>query len=89
MFPAETRRDKIDFAKPITCFEWQNVYVYDFQKRSFEADLSDLPVPEEPTMRANVYLLALFLTLFIALALITFSQFGKLLSQRIAFGRIR
>ena len=43
--PAETRRDDIDFAKPITCFEWQNVYVYDFDKGTFQANLADVPRP--------------------------------------------
>ncbi len=28
--PAVSRRDDIDFAKPIHCFEWQNIYIYDF-----------------------------------------------------------
>ena len=41
--PAETRRDNINFAKPITCFEWQNVYVYDFDKGRFETSLANVP----------------------------------------------
>ena len=70
--PAETRRDDIDFAKPIACFEWQNVYVYDFHKGTFEANLADVPRPEEPSVRVNVYLLVTFVTLFIVLAVVTF-----------------
>ena len=80
--PVETRRDDIDFAKPITCFEWQNVYVYDFDKGRFEANLADLPRPGEPYLRVKVYLLVIFVTLFIALALVTFSRIGQFLSQK-------
>ena len=82
--PAETRRDDIDFAKPITCFEWQSVYVYDFDKGTFQANWADVPRPEEPYMRVKVYLLAIFIILFIALALVTFSRLGNFLSQKIA-----
>jgi hypothetical protein len=74
--PAETRRDDIDFAKPITCFEWQSVYVYDFDKGTFQANWAHVPRPEEPTMRVKVYLLVIFIILFIALALVTFSRLG-------------
>jgi hypothetical protein len=80
--PAETRRDDIDFAKPIACFEWQNVYVYDFHKGTFEANWADVPRPEEPSVRVNVYLLVIFVTLFIALAVVTFSGLGKCFSQK-------
>src|SRR5437660_1403136 len=82
--PAETRRDDIDFAKPITCFEWQSVYVYDFDKGAFQANWADVPRPEEPYMRVKVYLLVIFITLFIALAVVTFSRLGNFLSQKIA-----
>jgi hypothetical protein len=80
--PAETRRDDINFAKPITCFEWENVYVYDFDKARFQTDLAYVPRWEEPYMRVNVYLLVIFVTLFIALALVTFSLIGKFLRQK-------
>jgi hypothetical protein len=80
--PAETRRDDTGFAKPIACFEWQHVYVYDFDKGSFQANWADVPKPEEPYMRVDVYLLVIFVTLFIAISLITFSHLGKFLSQR-------
>jgi hypothetical protein len=68
--PGETRRDDIHFAKPITCFEWQNVYVYDFSKGKFETDLARVPRWDEPSVRVNVYLLGIFVTLLIALALV-------------------
>ena len=80
--PTETRRDNINFAKPLTCFDWQNVYVYDFDKGRFEANLADLPKPEEPYARAKLYLLVIFITLFIALALVTFAHLGNFLRQR-------
>ena len=81
--PAETRRDDINFAKPITCFEWQNVYVYDFAKGRFQTNLADVPRPAEPYLRViNWYLLVIFVTLFIVVALVTFSSFGKFLSPK-------
>jgi hypothetical protein len=80
--PAKTGRDDISFAKPIACFEWQNVYVYDFDKGSFQTNLADVPRPGEPNVRAKIYLLVIFVTLFIALALVTFSSLGKFLSQK-------
>jgi hypothetical protein len=79
--PVVTRRDEIHFAKPITCFEWQNIYVYDFAKGRFQANWEDAPGREEPSMHVKVYLLIIFVTLFIALAVATFSCFGKVLRQ--------
>ncbi len=80
--PAETRRDNINFAKPVTCFEWQNVYVYDFDKGRFETSLANVPRFEQPAMLVNLYLLVIFVTLFVALALVTFSLLGNVLRQR-------
>jgi hypothetical protein len=70
--PAETRRDDTNFAKPINCFEWRNVYVYDFGTRRFETEFADLPFPgrEEPYIRITVFLVMAFVTLFTALALV-------------------
>jgi len=70
--PAKTRRDDIDFAKPITCFDWQNVYVYDFDTGRFHTNLADVPRWDEPYLHVNVYLLVMFVTFFIALGLVTF-----------------
>ena len=80
--PAEIRRDDINFAKPITCFEWQNVYVYDFDKATFQTDLAYVPSWGEPDMRVNLYLLVILVTLFIAISLLTFSRFGQFLSHK-------
>ena len=78
--PIETRRDNIAFAKPITCLKWQNVYVYDFTAKRFRTDLAYAPRWEEPYMLVNVSVLTVFVTLFIALALVTFPHLGKCLS---------
>ncbi len=68
--PAETRRHDIHFAKPITCFEWRNVYVYDFDKERFQTHRAAVPKWEEPAIRVEVYLVVIFVTLLIALALV-------------------
>ena len=81
--PAETRRDNVAFAKPIRCFEWQNVYVYDFAAGRFHSDLASVPTWQEPYM-LDAYLLVILVTLFIVLVLVTFSLLGKFLSSKIA-----
>ena len=80
--PSETRRDYISFAKPINCFGWQEVYVYDFDKGTFQTNLADVPRWEQPYMRVNVYLLVILVTIFIALALVTFFTLRQFLSQK-------
>ena len=72
--PKKTRRDDVDFAKPITCFEWQNVNVYDFDKGQFQTQLADLPWPEPPSRIVNLFLLVTFVTLITALALVANSR---------------
>jgi len=81
--PTETRRDDINFAKPIACFEWQNIYVYDFDKGKFQTNLADLPRRrEEPYTLVPVYLFELFVTLFTALALVSFSRLRQVPQTR-------
>jgi len=80
--PTETRRDNINFAKPLTCFEWQNVYVYDFDKGRFQTDLADVPGREKPAARVNIFLLVTFFALFVAFVLVAFLRFGKFPSSR-------
>ena len=46
--PSQTSRTNLKFAKPINCFQWQNVYIYDFAKAKFQSDLAALPNWEEP-----------------------------------------
>lgn len=53
--PTETRRNNLDFAKPINCFKWQNVYVYDFAKARFQTDLASVPSWEEAPVIAKAY----------------------------------
>jgi hypothetical protein len=81
--PAETRRDDIDFATPITCFEWQNVYVYDFDSEKFQTDWAYVPSWEKPYMPVNVYLVVLLATLLLALALVTCLCLGKFVRRKI------
>jgi len=90
--PAETRRDDINFATPLTCFGWQNVYVYDFDKQQFQTNIAALPKwqepsaliekRQEPVAPISPYLMMIFLTLFVALALLIFIHLGKFLRQK-------
>jgi hypothetical protein len=75
--PADTQRSNLNFAKPIHCFEWDNVYVYDFKAGKFHADWSGVPKPKAPDMRAPAHLLALLATLFLAVALLLLWSFRK------------
>lgn len=34
--PAETTEDNINFAEPIKCFEWQHIYIYNYETKDFE-----------------------------------------------------
>ena len=78
--PRETRRDDTEFATPLTCFEWQNIYVYDFAKGQFHTRWMDVPAPEETHMLVGVYLLLILVILLTSLALLNFSGL-KLISQ--------
>ena len=90
--PEETRREDINFATPLTCFGWQNVYVYDFDRGKFQTDIADLPRWEEPsarleerqetTARIDLYLIVILVTLFIALALLIFTALSNFLRQK-------
>ena len=73
--PAKTRRENINFAKPVSCFHWQNVYVYDFAKASFHDDLAAALQWAEPTARGNAYRIAV-LVLIMGIALILFRLTG-------------
>jgi hypothetical protein len=80
--PKETRRDNIHFARPISCFEWQNVYVYDFASRRFRTEWADIPAREQPYARVNVKILIVFAALFIALTLLTCLTLRRFFSQK-------
>jgi len=89
--PEETRRDDINFATPLTCFGWQNVYVYDFERDKFLTNIADVPKwaepsaliekPQEPSAPMDVYLV-IFVTLIIALAVLVFTALSNLLRQK-------
>ena len=79
--PTETRRDNINFAKPIACFEWRNVYVYDFDKGKFQTQLAEFPTPEKRYTPVNPFLAAAFMTLFTALALVSYLRVRQLLRR--------
>ena len=90
--PGETRRDDINFATPLTCFGWQNVYVYDFDKEKFQTDIADLPrwaepsalieKRQEPSTPIDLYLMVIFITLFIAVALLILTPLSNFLRQK-------
>ena len=90
--PEETRREDINFATPLTCFGWQNVYVYDFDRGKFQTDIADVPRWEEPSARLekrqetpariDLYLIVILVTLFIALALLIFTALSNFLRQK-------
>jgi hypothetical protein len=90
--PEETRREDINFATPLTCFGWQNVYVYDFDRGNFQTDIADVPRLEEPLARLekrqetpariDLYLMVILVTLFIALALLIFTALSNFLRQK-------
>lgn len=68
--PTETRRDETNFAKPINCFQWQNIYVYDFDKATFRTDIAAIPTWDEPAKPAERYPFAILVFLFLVAALI-------------------
>ena len=70
--PAQTLRDDIHFAKPLACFEWQNIYVYDFAQAKFQTYVAELPEPDKPSERLNLALVMTLATLLTALALVRF-----------------
>jgi hypothetical protein len=76
--PSVSRREEIDFAKPINCFAWQNVYVYDFGKAKFQTDLASVPRWEEPTPAVDIYRLVIVVALLIALAIVVIVRLRKL-----------
>ena len=90
--PEETRREDINFANPLTCFGWQNVYVYDFDRGKFQTDIANLPRWEEPSARLeerqetpariDLFLMVILVTLFIALALLIFTALSNFLRQK-------
>lgn len=81
--PAQTRRDETNFARPLTCFRWQNVYVYDFASGRFQTQWAGVPWWEEPERRVDRYAVAVFMALFIALAVVAYSRLGRSSAKKI------
>ena len=80
--PAQARRDDINFAKPISCFDWQDVYIYDFDQGAFRTDLAAMPSWETLTKPGNDYRRLVFIALLMALALAAFFGLRKFARQR-------
>ena len=66
--PARTVRDDLNFARPIHCFEWQSVYVYDFETGKFQTKWVDQEEPVASAPQPNSILLLSSLLLIAALA---------------------
>lgn len=78
--PVAARRNDLGFARPIHCFQWDNVYVYDFAAARFQPVWSDgpeLPVQPKPDLRAPAHMLALLLALFAVITLLIFWRAGR------------
>lgn len=75
--PAETQRNNLNFAKPIHCFRWDNIYVYDFALTKFQPNWSDGPA-KAPDRRAPAHMLALLLALFAVITLAIFWRVGRM-----------
>jgi hypothetical protein len=65
--PTEARRNDLNFATPIACLDWQNIYVYDFNKQTFRTDLAAVPTWQRPTPPVDPHLFVLLGALLIAL----------------------
>jgi hypothetical protein len=68
--PVKADRNNVNFAKPLACFKWQNVYVYDFQKAEFKSDWVDVPILDQPPVRVHHYPAVIFITVFLLAVLI-------------------
>jgi hypothetical protein len=47
----------VNFANPIHCFQWQSVYVFDFDKGQFETRVREPEAPAEPTPEPKFFVL--------------------------------
>ena len=71
--PRATHRLDISFGEPLTCFDWQNVYIYDFDKATFQTSLAAAPKWEEPSEPAKAPQVQVLPPFLILLALATLS----------------
>jgi len=75
--PRKTSRNNLNFAKPINCFAWQNVYVYDFAEARFQSDLAVLAKWDEspPIMHPHRWA---FVILLVSIALMSYLIWRRL-----------
>ena len=66
--PSESRRHKTAFADAIACFEWENIYIYDFDRGVFQTTLTDFPHRSAPAAHTRMQLLLVAVAALIALA---------------------
>jgi hypothetical protein len=74
------QRDNVNFAKPIHCFQWDNIYVYDFAAAKFQglwADGPDISKQKAPEGRAPAHLLALLIALIAVVVLLVSLRLSK------------
>jgi hypothetical protein len=64
--PTKTGRNDLNFATAIACLEWQNIYVYDFEKQTFRTDLAAVPT-WQPTAPIDPHLFVFLAALLIPL----------------------
>lgn len=85
--PTETRREDVNFAKPINCFHWQNIYVYDFATGRFDGRSASLPTPVASGLRVHLQLHLLFGVLFLGLVGAAVIFLGRFFRWGIAVSR--
>jgi hypothetical protein len=80
--PAASRREDIHFAKPLNCFAWRDIYVYDYATAVFRTDSAALPNFAQPSAPVNSLRVVIFFAVLLVLIYFSF------LIQRKFRGRI-
>jgi hypothetical protein len=78
--PAETQRNSVNFAQPLHCFQWDNIYVYNFAAAKFQglwSDGPDISKQKAPDVRAPAHLLALLIALIAVVVLLVSLRLSK------------
>lgn len=68
--PSVTHRDDLDFAQPLHCFAWQNIYIYDFTRRVFRTDAAVLASWGEEAPPIEFYRRVAIAALWLTIALV-------------------
>jgi len=76
--PFEAKRSDTDFAAPLACFGWQNIYMYDFEKGKFRTDAADFFRPHHLSARPDATVIFGFTTLSLIFALLVLARSGVL-----------